>query len=225
MSDGETLQFDDLNLKFGQIVQFHPNPEDGADRHDCLLMGCLPGESLIVTASPETGLFPQVQEGQQVIIRVMSSNGVALFPTTVLFISEMPLYMVYLDYPQAIKFRRVRNASRVDVALPVLVSNLHKRALAGIAGKISDISVGGARLELYDNAGEVGDEIVLKGKFQVGNIQRVLALRASIANKQRVSEKSFVYGTKFNEADEEKQLILFGYIFNSMAFGNVQTVS
>ena len=225
MSDQETLGFDDLNLNMGQKVQVIPDPSNLRDRHDCILFGCIPGQSVIVSPPPETGAFPNVEEGQKVIIRVMSSNGVALFPSTVLYVSDVPLLMVFLDYPEAIQFKRVRNASRVDVALPVLASNTENRSLSGVAGKIVDISIGGARLELYSDVGDVGEEIELKGKFNVGSIQRILSIKANVASKKPRGDKGLIYGVQFKEADEDKMLILFGFIFSSMAFGNVQTVS
>lgn len=222
--DDQVLKFDDLNLTIGQTIQIHPNTDIAHERFDCLLVGCLPGESVIVTAPPETGHFPEVSEGQRVVIRVLSANGVALFPTTVLFVAEVPVFMVYLDFPQAIKFKLVRTASRVEVALPVLVANLSGKKISGEPGKISDISIGGARIELAIDVGDIGDQLELKGKFKVGDITRILVLLASIV-KKKPSEKGFIYGVSFLEADEEKLLILFGYIFNSMAFGRVQVIS
>ena len=225
MSESQTLRFEDLNLKIGQVIQIHPNPEDKTNRHDCMLVGGLMGDAIIITVAPGKDEFPRLEEGQQVIIRVLSGNGVALFPTTVLFVSDMPVFMVYLDFPQAIKFHVVRNSSRVEVALPILASNTQRRQLSGIAGKISDISVGGARIELYSDAGNRGESIELKGKFRVNKIQRLVVLQATILRKEKISEGVFAYGVQFNEDDEDKLLILFGFIFNSMAFSNVQTVS
>jgi hypothetical protein len=223
MPGDSVLKFDDLNLKIGQIIQLHPDPKNSQERYDCMLVGCLPGDAVIVTAASD-GSFPIVQEGQNIVIRVMSANGVALFPTTVLYVADVPTFMVYLDFPKAIKFKLVRSASRVDVALPVLASNLNQRGMQNVAGKITDISLGGARVELFEEGGEVGDLLELRGKFQVGEIQRRLSIRALIRSKRK-SGDSFTYGLEFNEEDEEKLLILFGFIFNLMAFGSVQKVS
>lgn len=225
MSNEDKVSFGDLNLKMGQIIQIHPSLGGTNERFDCLLVGCIPGEAVIVSAAPGAGVFPKVVEGQRVVIRVMSANGVALFPTTVLFISDVPTLMVFLDFPQAIKFKLVRNASRVDVALPVLVSSLSERTKNNIPGKILDISIGGAKALLDVDIGKVGEEISIKGKFKVGNIQRIVELSSTIRRKSPGKDQGWVYGVEFREAEEEKLLVLFGYIFNSMALGRVQIVS
>ncbi|WP_370978099.1 flagellar brake protein [Agaribacterium sp. ZY112] len=217
--------FNDLNIKLGQVVQIHPDPAQPQARCDCLLVGSLPGESILITAAPGAEDFPHLEVGQQVVIRVMSANGVALFQTCVLFISDMPVFMVYLDFPQAVQFRMVRSASRVEVALPVLVYSLSCPAQSGVAGKIADISLGGAGLELYEDVGEAGDLLELKGKFDVGGIRRTVKLKAEIKNKKARASGNTSYGIAFSESDEEKLLVLFGFIFNSMAFGDVQSVS
>ncbi|MFT7561182.1 MAG: c-di-GMP-binding flagellar brake protein YcgR [Flavobacteriales bacterium] len=220
----ETLNFDDLDLKIGQTIQIHPSLENQNERHDCTLIGCLPGQSIIVTAS-ESGEFPSVEEGQRIVIRIMLPNGVALFPTTVLYVTDIPTLMVYLDIPKAVKFRLIRSASRIDVAMPVLASNLTNSAISHIAGKISDISTGGAGIEMYEALGEPGDSIILKGKFDIEGIQRRVSIRALIRSGKQLKSGQYSYGIQFNEEDEDQLLVLFGFIFNLMAFGNVQKIS
>ena len=223
MSKEDTLSLQDLNLKIGQVVQLHPSSDNVQERYDCTLIGCLPLESVIVTA-PASGIFPQLSEGQQVVIRVMSANGVALFPTTVLYISDVPAFMVYLDFPKSIKFKLVRSASRVDVALPVLASNLVARQFGNIPGKLTDISIGGARAEFFSEIGKVGEGVELKGKFQIAKIQRTMSIRAVICSVSTLENNHHSCGLSFDEGDEDKLLILFGFIFNAMAFGSVQQV-
>jgi len=223
MSERQSLRFDDLDLKFGQVIQLHPSVENGTERYDCILVGCLPGEAVIITA-PEDGRFPLLEAGGRVVIRVMSCNGVALFPTTILHVGESPVYLVYLDFPKSIQFKLVRNASRVDVALPILVSNIQKKALRGIVGRIVDISLSGAQLNVDDNIGEMGDRLELKGKFEVSSIKRTLGIQAVIKAKHCNAEGAYAYGVEFHEKDEDKLLVLFGYIFNAMALGQPKKI-
>lgn len=222
MANSNCLNFEDLNLSIGQIIQIHPSP-NSKERFDCMLVGCLPGEAVMITAPP-SGEFPVVEEGQQVAIRVMSSNGVALFPTTVLFVGDVPVFMVYLDFPRAIQFKLVRNATRVDVALPILVSNKTREGIRGIVGKITDISTTGARINLFDDVGEAGELIELKGKFEVGEIRRMVNVEAIIRSKPVITGEVVTYGVEFHEADEEKLIVLFGFIFSAIAYGKSQIV-
>ncbi|WP_045860809.1 flagellar brake protein [Teredinibacter purpureus] len=223
MSDKQLLSFEQLNLKMGQVIQIHPNPGKSSDRFDCVLVGCLPGEAVIVTV-PDSGHFPPLKEGHKVVIRVMSSNGVALFPTVVLHIADIPIYLVYLDFPRAIQFKLVRNASRVDVALPILISNPAQKSIRSEPGRITDISIGGAMVSVSENIGTMGDMIEIKGKFDVAGIKRTLGIQAVIRSKVDQTADTYQFGVQFDESDEDKLLVLFGYIFNAMAMGDPKNI-
>jgi len=223
MAEAQLLTLDQLNLKMGQVIQIHPDPADSDKRYDCVLVGGLPGETVIIT-SPTSGRFPQLKEGDVIAIRVMSANGVAIFPSVVLFISEEPLYLVFLDFPKSIKFRMIRTASRVDVAMPVLLHNQTQPGKGTLAGKILDISLGGAQIEIEKDGGVKGDIIEIKGKFEVGNIKRITKIMAVIRMKKPLPDGKFRCGVEFDERDEEKLLVLFGYIFNAMAVGEAKII-
>lgn len=214
----QTIAFDELMLGFGQQLMLHPNPADKTMVFGCMLAGCLPSESLMVTVEPN-GVFPRLEEGQRVAVRIFLDSGVALFMTTVLFISEVPTLIVYLDFPSQVKFKRLRAAKRVVVAQPVLVNNLDDSTLMGVAGKLMDVSTGGGRIQMFDQLGAVGDAIELKGKFNIHGITRLLTVRACIRKKEGND-----YGVQFVEEDEDKLIILMGFIFNAMLTGEVDGI-
>lgn len=214
----EQRRFDELGLGMGQQLLLHPNPADKKLVFSSLLVGALPGEALMVTAPPD-GVFPGLSEGQKVVVRVFLEDGVALFPTTVLFVSDVPTLMVYLDMPSAVQFKRLRAAKRVVVAQPVLVSNLDNPTHTGVAGKLLDLSTGGGRLKMFDEVGAMGDRIEIKGKFNVHGITRLLNVTACIRKRERDE-----YGVQFIEQDEDKLIFLMGFIFNAMINGTVDTI-
>lgn len=222
MAENTLLHFDNLNLRFGQTIQLLPDPVDSSKRYDVVLLGCLPGETVMVIP-PEEGEFPSLQQGQRVVIRITTINGVAMFPTVILHIAEMPLYTFYLDFPKAIKFKQIRNAARVDVSLPVLVTNITQPNFGTIAGRSLDISLGGAKLIFDHDVGAVGDNIELKSKFEIANIKRVLAVTAQIRTRKQ-SRGGYEYGIQFFEQDEDKQLVLFGFIYSSLAMGTAKNI-
>ena len=219
----KSLSFSELGLGFGQELHLLPNPGDKDTLFKCDLVGCLGEDSIIVGPPASTGTLPRLTEGQRIVVRAKLAGGVALFPTTVLFISDIPTMMVYLDYPRDVKFRQVRGAFRVDVALPVLVCNKSSRAGTTVAGKIVDISTSGARLEMFESLGNVGENIEIKGKFEVGSIHRILSVEAVIRARSSQGAQLF-YGIEFHEGDEDKLLVLMGFTFHAMAFGHLQSI-
>lgn len=221
--EAKLLSFNELGLRFGQGLDLLPNPGDKDLVFACELVGCLQEECFIVGPPAATGVLPHLVEGQRVVVRVKLAGGIALFPSTVLFVSEIPVMMVYLDYPRDIKFKQMRGAFRVDVTLPVLVSNLTDRRFLSVAGKIIDISITGARLEMFEELGTVDHEIEIKGKFQVGKIQRLLQIGA-VVRARTVRDGSFIYGVEFHDGDEDKLMVLMGFTFHELAFGQIQII-
>ena len=221
-NEQKLLSFSELNLGFGQKLDLLPKPGEKDVIFACELIGCLPGESIIIGPS-ESGLLPRMVEGQRVVVRVKLPGGIALFPSIVLFVSEVPTVMVYLDYPRDIKFRQVRGALRVNVSQPVLAYNLSDTQHAAIPGKIVDISTSGARLEMFELLGTKGDKLELKGKFAVGEVERKLSIEATIRMHKQEGE-SHIYGIEFSECEEDKLLVLLGFTFHALAFGKAQTI-
>lgn len=221
-AEQKSLSFAELGLTFGQELALLPDPRDKDNAFACELVGRLHEQSIII-GPPASGVLPQMAEGQRVIVRVKLAGGVALFPTTVLFISDVPAMMVYLDYPRDIRFKQVRGACRVNVALPVLVCNRSRGSKSSVAGKIVDISTSGARLEMFEPLGDVGESIEIKGKFEVGAIQRTLSVEGVIRAKSGNATQRY-YGIEFHEGDEDKLLVLMGFTFHAMAFGRLQSI-
>lgn len=217
------LSFDGLGLKFGQELDLLPNPGENELVFPCELVGCMKEECLIVGPPSSTGILPRLVEGQRVVLRVKLPGGIALFPSTVLFVGDVPVIMVFLDYPRDIKFKQVRGALRVDVTLPILASNTTDLRFSAIPGKIVDLSVTGAKVHMFEELGNVGHEVEIKGKFQVGNIQRLLQIGAVIRARS-VKDGVFIYGIEFSGGDEDKLIVLMGFTFHAIAFGHLQTI-
>lgn len=214
----EELTFDALDLRFGHQLLIHPNPADKTQVFNASLVGCLADESLIISP-PANGIFSEVREGQKIAIRVFLDSGVALFMSTVLYISEIPAVMIYIDFPRDIKFKRLRSARRVYVALPIIATNLDNPAYASVAGRLVDVSTGGGQLEMAGPLGAENDRIEIKGKFPIQGIVRLLTVSACIRQCNKNS-----YGVQFVEQDEEKLIVLMGFIFNAMLTGTVNSI-
>lgn len=221
MGQESSIDFDSLNLQMGEAIELFPDVKDLKTGCACQLVGTLQGEALIISNLPGAESFPNLQEGQQIAIRVKSGNGIALFATLVLFVSEVPALMIFLDLPDKVKFLQLRQASRINVALPVLVAS---ESGGNSAGKMVDVSTGGAAILLEDSIAEPGEQIQLKGKFLVADVARVARFRAIVRRKTQDSMGRYLYGIEFSEQDDQEKLVLFGYIFQAMALGDIQAV-
>ena len=218
MGKPSMVSFSELDLGLGYELFLIPDLNNKQQLFEGVLAGCIPGECLMITA-PVSGFFPRLECGQRILVRIYLPSGVALFPSTVIFITEIPTLIVYLDYPRDIKFKRVR-AARVFVSQPVLVNNQTDECINAVEAKIIDISTSGARIETPEPLGTPGDLIELNGTFQVGSIVRVLTIKCII----RTEKPQHYFGVEFLERSEESLLVLLGFIYQSMAFNDAPAV-
>jgi c-di-GMP-binding flagellar brake protein YcgR len=222
MGQESLIEFDSLDLKMGQTIELFPNVKDLSVSVACQLIGSLEEQALIISNLPSADSFPALEEGQQIAIRVKSGNGIALFASLVLFISEVPALMIFIDLPEKVKFVQLRKASRINVALPILVSL--KSGESKTAGKMVDVSTGGAAILLEDAIADEGDLIQIKGKFLVADVAQIALFDAVVRRKTRDATGKYLFGIEFSEQEDQKKLVLFGYIFQAMALGDVQAV-
>lgn len=223
MSEPTLLTFDELGLGFGKELEMLTNPGQSDLRFKCVLAGCLPAESLIVIPPVDTGVLPRVVEGQRIVLRVNLQCGVAIFPTTVLYVSEIPTVMVYLDFPRDVKFKQIRSAPRATINQPVLTYNKSLPNDSAIVGRLVDISPSGARLEVQEKLGEVGQTIEIKGSFAVGQLQKTIGVDAEIKTLKKQGEVISM-GLLFCDIPEEKLLLLLAYAYQAISEGKVQSV-
>ncbi len=64
----------------------------------------------------------------------------------------------------------------------------------------------------------------MRGKFDVEGIQRTLLIRGVIRKETQKSADLFGHGFEFSKEDENGLFVLFGFMFNAMAFDKIQKI-
>ena len=218
----ETIGLDKLNLLAGQTIKVRAEESSGAFSN-VTLIGVIWGQSVVLTVS-ESGGFPEVKEGQSLMFRIETPEGIAFFSAKVLVITDMPVFMVFVDFPNSAGFKRLRTSPRAKTTTPVLLSNESTGIQKGVAGQITDISIGGAGIIAFEALGDVGDEVIVKGKFRCGTIKRLISVRSVIRNMKALDSQKFTYGIEFRENQDESLLVLYGFVFQVMTQSSLQNV-
>lgn len=218
------MNFEDLKLSAGFPVQLLiPSANAEPVRYSCKLIGYLPGKGVLVTPPVTGGKVARLVGGQKLTARLMVANGMCVFSASIETVTASPYPILHLSYPKSVSFKGVRNATRVDVRLPIVAKNQSALESSDIQGVIADISVTGARLELSEAIGDVGDELIVSGDIEVGPIRRSLKIAAVIRSRIERSTREYdeklpaVYGIEFIEKDEDRLLALYAYVYVEMA--------
>lgn len=217
------MKFEDLKLAYGYPLQLQASNTAGQpDRFSCRLIGCMPGRSILLSVPRSAGKSVRFRTGQKIAVRMMIDNGIGIFLSVVEIQTIDPYPILHVSYPEQVSFKGIRGATRIVVELPVNVINNSVIEERVIAGHIADISISGARMELNETIGEIGDTIKISALICILGIKREITVGAVIRSRLERStqevEQSLpaIYGVEFTEEDENKRLLLYAYVFSQI---------
>lgn len=217
------MDFEELKLPHGTSLQLQMNNSAGQpERYASRFVGALPGRSLIVSVPRASGKLVRFRPGQRMAVRTMIANGIGLFGAVVEAQSTEPFPLLYLSYPETVKFKGIRNAIRVVVEQPLQLTNLNSLEEGTTEGYIADISVSGARLELREAVAAIGDTVRLTTQIAVQglsfdcDIEAIVRSRVERSTQEDNQELPAVYGVEFTERDKQTLLTLYAYVFSQI---------
>lgn len=138
---------DALKLMPGDVLHLQSMVEGQNDRYTVRVIGMMRGKSVLVSAPALEGKLIFVRDGQPFLIRAFSGQSVYAFKARVLKVQHTPFSYLHLSYPDSVQVMRIRKAMRAPAQLIAAISD-HEGGKSLGAGRIVDISVGGARLHL-----------------------------------------------------------------------------
>ncbi|MGH1370539.1 MAG: flagellar brake protein [Cellvibrionaceae bacterium] len=213
------MKFDEVKLTPGYPLQLQTSSSDGqAKKINCRYLGALPGKYVLLSPPANARL----RSGQKLVVKAMIANGIAMFPATVESMISSPELMLCLSYPNSVNMKEIRGATRVNVELMVTAENKTALNASAIEGRITDISLTGAKLELKEVVGEIGDELSLEAPMRIGTVERkfsvVATIRARIDRSTKELESAYpaVYGIEFGDLDDDSDLLLHAYVNGEM---------
>ncbi|HEY7884146.1 MAG TPA: flagellar brake protein [Cellvibrionaceae bacterium] len=214
------MQFSDLKLLPGVSLQLQLNNSIGQpERLNSRYIGAVADRSLLFSVPRAAGKIMRFRAGQKIAVRLMVANGIGLFACVVEGQITEPYPLLCVTYPETVKFKGIRSATRVAIDLPAVA--MHDGALGSIqgSGKVADISTTGARLELKQAIADVGDNVRIEMSVLVAGAERTLSLEATIRSRVERSthEQSLdypaVYGVEFIEQNPDQLLVLYAYVY------------
>lgn len=217
------MKFEELKLNYGYPLQLQTTNVAGQpERYSCRLIGCLPGRSILMSVPKVGGKLVKFRSGQKIVIRLMVDNGIGVFVSVVDVQTADPYPILHVSYPDNVSFKGIRSATRVGVDLPMELENITTPATGKTPGLISDISISGARIELSDAVGVIGDTVELTAQVEIQSVKRELKVQGIIRSRVESTEHQdpgfpVSYGLQFTETNEEQLLIMYAYVYSQMA--------
>tara|TARA_R110002095_G_scaffold97216_2_gene85308 strand:+ start:1078 stop:1758 length:681 start_codon:yes stop_codon:yes gene_type:complete len=214
-------KFHELRVRIGDI--FSIETVSPPKRYPVQLLGFNEGQSLVVSAPSIQGKAFLLPEGQVLRVRLMAGNVACGFQTQVLKNNRVPYLYSHLKYPLKVSSVAVRQASRVELKLPVRIDEFETGELPGEWPKKAlfiDLSSGGARLHSQLPIAAVGSELKLSFKVIVDGVEHVSRIKAIVRNIAEVGvspeQAALQYGVQFVEVSDEDRVYISGYVYEQI---------
>jgi len=216
---GETLNFEAIKLMPGDTLQLQPLLEGQTERFSVHVIGVMKPISLLVTAPVVEGKLIFVRDGQTYLVRAFSGLNVCAFKARILKSQLQPFPYLHLSYPDSVQAMRIRKAMRAPVSIIVAVSETEEGRQSG-AGKIIDLSVGGARMYSPMQIGDKDQTLWLSFKVMLGDMEEYVKTPAVIRSVGEEDDdqgkRMHVFGLQFGELTQSQRLIIMNLVYQHL---------
>lgn len=212
----ETLDLDALKLMPGDTLQLQPLMEGQSERWNVHVIGHLKPKSLLVSAPLVDGKLIFIKDGQTYLVRAFSGLNVCAFKARVLKSQLQPFPYLHLSWPDSVQAMRIRKAMRAPASIIVAVHDSEEGRQTG-AGKLVDISVGGAKLLSNGQLGRKEDTLWMSFKVKLGDMEEYVKTPANIrtvteeTDEQGKTMKAF--GVQFGDLTQSQRLIIMNLVY------------
>lgn len=204
-------------IRIGSVLQMQSSAD--APRLQVKLIGYLKNRGLIVTLPETGGEFVMLKEGQSFIIRFFSGQHAYAFTSVVSKQTSVPFPHLHLSYPREVRGLEIRKDSRIDVELIAAVLMSDGDVERSGAGKIVNLSRGGAALRAKTRLGKKGDTINVKFKIAVHDMQSFVSFDSIIRTldeEQVDPTMPYLHGIQFVNPEQNSSLALAAFVYQKI---------
>ncbi len=214
LKNNSFIHFSALRLRAGTWLKLSYFLGEGP-AYDVEFVAAIHGKSIFVSQpdTPSGG----IRVGGRYVIYGFNGTSEFTFTAEILQLQGGPFFYAQLTYPDAVEVRVVRDALRVNVSIPTLVTP--DSSASRVSGTIKDLSVKGAMVESVVPVGRIGDRISLVFSTEINaRGEVVLDIPARIIYvRKHDTEGIFRSGLEFGHIARDDELILYYLLFTHYA--------
>jgi len=219
----EILDFEAVKLMPGDSLQLQPLLEGQTERFTVRVIGVMKPKSVLVSAPMVDGKLIFVRDGQTYLIRAFSGLNVCAFKAKVLKAQLQPFPYLHLSYPDSVQAMRIRKTMRAPAAIIVAVHESEEGRQTG-AGKIVDLSVGGAKVLSPHPLGVKDQTLWLSFKVKLGDMEEYVKTPAVIRSlgeeDDEQGRRMHATGIQFVELSQSQRLIIMNLVYQHLLKDN-----
>lgn len=209
-------KLEQIQLAPGDLIQLQTMSATNAERYQVRMIGFHAPVSLLVTAPTSQGKLVFVKEGQQLLVRGFVGKDAVAYKTRVLKSNLSPFPYLHLAYPDSVQSMRIRSSARVSVDLVTAINRDNGGAQA--SARMTDISVGGARL-LSPRPVANKDEVI-KVSFRINpaglDVYMTVSARVRAVSADESQDSQIATGIEFIDISEQDRLYLTNMVYQNL---------
>jgi len=211
------------NIAIGDRLELKPSAGEAADYSQAVILGMIPSQCLLVSLT-QTDHPSVVKKGAILDGRLFQEDKILGFRATIVHVSTRPHQIVSIEIPKSFSQTDMRVWPRVPTLeyLNLAVKNETTGAVKLYKGKMSNISLSGAGLDIPASMGKPGDRVALRFRLGSDGQEYDITMHAIIRqvrprthNKLAVRKSWFFHGVEFDlpRMKGEDKLNLQGFIY------------
>jgi c-di-GMP-binding flagellar brake protein YcgR len=212
----KTASLDDVKLMPGDALQLQSMVDGQQERLTVRIIGVMKPKSVLVTAPVIDGRLIFVRDAQPFLVRAFSGLNVCAFKSRVLKAQHVPFPYLHLAYPDSVQIMRIRKAVRARVQVITAIYDQPGGKQIG-AGRIVDLSVGGARIQSPNVTVAKDQTIFLAFKIKLDDIEEIVETAAAVRAVTREDDddgrKVTALGIQFEELQPQHRLIIMNLVY------------
>jgi c-di-GMP-binding flagellar brake protein YcgR len=216
---GGNLKFDAIKLMPGDALQLQSLLEGQNERFSVSVIGVMKQKSILVSAPMVDGKLIFVRDGQTYMVRAFSGLNVVAFKARIVKSQLQPYPYMHLSYPDNVQVMKIRKAMRAPANIIVAVHENEGSRQFG-AGRIVDLSIGGARMFSPMKLGAKDQEIWLSFKVFLVDMEEYVKtpaiIRAVGEEDDEQGKRMNVYGLQFGELEQSQRLIIMNLVYQHL---------
>jgi c-di-GMP-binding flagellar brake protein YcgR len=219
-AEDAAFTFESMKMKVGDRLQVQLPARFTADRIIVRLIGYINNLSLLVTPPREAnGLRMQLEENDELVVRVFTSQNAFGFSATVAKVIKLPFEYLHLSFPSEVRGMVIRKAPRVKTR--IICSVVAEQSTGESAtGILTNLSANGALLTasraLAGKSGmiKLAFRVMLHGTEAFLNISAIV--RAQFVDDTPANPNPASHGLEFVDLQPKDYLVLQSMIYQQM---------
>lgn len=212
--------FDDMRLKVGDRLQLQFPARIAHERTFVRLIGYVSNQGLLVMAPRQNdGLRIHLHEGDELVVRVFSSQSAFGFSSRIDKIIKLPFEYLHLTFPKEIRGMQVRKSPRVKTRIICLATTAASDD-NNLNGILTNMSANGALLAAKQMIAPVGETIRLAFRFNLHGTEALMNLnalvRSQFADENPGSRTPEQHGLEFVGLSSSDAMLLQSMIYQQM---------